>query len=311
MARLSTIRSVQLSVAAAVLFFLASTGSGTAQRFPIDPGATVRVSRPDSVGDPFWYTGSVVYAAQDRLMLAETDGDTLVVYNETLSLEVRRGQRAFGGVGGGVGFLLGALIAISTLTEDANEDPDKASFGPALTWGAAGAVAGALIGSLIRLPRWEKVALQNGEIAMAPLEEPRGGPEFSLSRAVRWTQFEPTAADFQAFFDAHREELHPLEGIWMRTGTHFGIAIVRVPERDDTYAAYRLRPDIGPSHPSADGLMLFALTPGSSDETDWRFQIARESPRRFKATLGIGVLRLEYPGGAVDQWERRFPTEAR
>ncbi len=93
----------------------------------------------------------------------------------------------------------------------------------------------------------------------------------------------------------------------MRSGTHLGIAIVRVEGRDETYAAYRLRPDIGPSHPSDDGMMLLALTRVTGGAHGWRFQIAQSSPRKFSASLEDGILRLEYPGGTVDQWERWFP----
>jgi hypothetical protein len=240
-------------------------------------------------------------------MLAETEDDPLVLYNEALSLQVRRGDRAMTGVGGGIGLLIGAATALSGLVETNREDPDNVSFEPTIVGGVIGAVVGALVGSRIKIPRWEEVPLEGGEIAVAPLDESGTQTEFSLSRAVRWTQFEPTAAGFHAFFKAHEQDLHPAEGIWFRTGTHFGVAIVRVVDRTDTYAAFRLRPDVGASHPSADGLMLFALTPGTRDETDWRFQIAQSSPRRYQATLDFGLLRLEYPGGAIDQWEKRYP----
>ncbi len=278
-----------------------------AQQLPITSGSTVRVSRPDSVGQPFWSTGRVVYASRDRLLMAETEDNPLVRYNEALRLQVRRGERAMTGVGGGIGFLVGAIVGASALTETNREDPDKVSFEPTIVGGAVGALVGALIGSRVRIPRWEEVPLDEGQIAIAPLDESGAQTEFSLSRTVRWTQFDPTAADFQAFFEAHAGNLHPTEGIWVRTGTQFGIAIVRVVGREDTYAAYRLRPDVGRSHPSTDGVMLFALTPGGENETDWRFQIAQQSPRRYNATLEYGLLRLEYPGGGIDEWEWWFP----
>lgn len=285
----------------------AATPAVFTQQLPITRGSTVRVSRPDSIGQPFWAVGRVVYASRDRLMLAETEGDPLVRYNETLSLHVRRGERAMTGVGGGIGFGVGALAGIVSLRSARRDDPNKPSFERAIVGGVIGGVVGALIGSRIRLPRWKEVQLEQGQIAVAPLDKAGAREDFSLSRTVRWTRFAPTAADFQAFFEAHIEDLHPAEGIWVRTGTQFGIAIVRVPERDHTFAAYRIRPDVGPGHPSSDGVMLFALTPGSADETDWRFQVARSSPRRYKAMMELGLLRLEYPGGVIDQWERWFP----
>jgi hypothetical protein len=93
-----------------------------------------------------------------------------------------------------------------------------------------------------------------------------------------------------------------------RTGTQDGIAIVRVVGREEeTFAAYQVRPTVGAGYPAADGVMIFALTPANGEENDWRFQIARASPRKYKATMEFGVLRLEYPDGAVDQWDRWFP----
>ncbi len=306
MSRVSSLGFAKCLTALFVLAF-APDSIGHAQQLPITPGSTVRVSRADSAGQPFWSTGRVVYASRDRLLLAETDGDPLVRYNEALRLEVRRGERAMTGVVGGIGFGIGALTGVAALRAANRDDPDKPSFEPAIVGGVVGAVIGALVGSRIRIPRWEEVPLEDGQIAIAPLDETGTQTDFSLSRTVRWAQFEPTAADFQAFFHAHADNLHSVEGIWVRTGTQYGIAIVRVAGRDETFAAYRLRPDVGASHPSVDGVMLFALTPGGDDETDWRFQVARSSPRRHKATLDFGILRLEYPGGGIDQLERWFP----
>ena len=285
-------------------------GFAEAQRVPVTSGSIVRVSRPDSAGQPYWSTGRVVYASRDQLLLDRPDVEQpLIRYNEVFSLQVRRGERTLSAPLGGLGMGIGAIVGMKSLkAAESRSARDGASFGPTIVGGVVGGVIGAIVGRLIRSTSWEEVPLQDGQIAVAPLDESGTQTEFSLSRTVRWTRFEPTTANFQAFFEAHSSALNPVEGIWVRTGTHLGIVIVRVEEREETYAAYRLRPDIGPSHPSDDGLMIFALTPGSDDESDWRFQIARESPRKHKATVVSGVLRLEYPGGAVDQWDRWFPN---
>ncbi len=190
-------------------------GFADAQRLPVTTGATIRVSRPDSAGQPFWASGRVVYASRDRLLLAETEGDPLVRYNEALRLHVRRGERAMTGVGGGIGFGIGALMGVTALKSANRDDPDKPSFERTIVGGVVGAVIGALVGSRIRIPRWEEVPLQDGHLAAAPLDESGTDADFSLSRTVRWTRFEPTAADFQAFFEAHADNLHSAEGIWV------------------------------------------------------------------------------------------------
>ena len=298
--------AIRSTVAITLVLLAAASASLFAQELPLAHGATVRVSRADSSGDLFWDTGRVVFASRDRLLLANSDGDALVRYNEVLRLQIRRGERSMAGPGGGIGFIAGALVGLSSLT-DTREDRDGVSLGPTILGGAVGAAVGALVGGRIRIPRWEDVPMEDGHIAVAPLDEQGTQTEFSLSRTVRWNRFEPTSANFRAFFGEHAGDLHAMEGIWGRTGTFYGIAILRVAGRENTFAAYRIRPDVGASHPSADGVMLFALTPGSGGETDWRFQIARASPRRHSATMEFGILRLEYPGGAVDQWERWFP----
>jgi hypothetical protein len=290
-----------------VFLAFASNSNAHAQALPMTTGSTVRVSRSDSTGNPFWDEGRVVIASRDSMLMSGSNGDALVRYNEILGLQIRRGERSMAGMGGGVGFLLGAVTGVKLLA-DAHEDPDRdPSLGPIIVRGAIGAAVGALIGGRIRIKRWDDVPLEDGRFAVAPLDESGTQTEFSLSRAVRWTRFEPTTANFQAFLAEYAASLHPAEGIWVRTGTQLGIAIVRVAGHEDTYAAYWIRYDVGPGDPATDGLMIFALTPGSSGETDWRFQIAQSSPRKYEATLESGVLMLRYPGGTVDQWERLFP----
>jgi len=282
-----------------------------AQRIPIEAGVTVRLSRPDSSGQPFWSTGRVAYATRDGLLLEKPDAENeLISYNETLRLQLRRGERRMTAVGGGIGFIVGALVNMKSMKAAQSQmDPDKASLAPMIVGGVVGAAVGAFVGRWIRIPRWEEVELQEGQIVAAPLDESNTQLEFSLSRTVRWTAFEPTFADFQAFFEEHKENLDPVEGIWVRTGTHDGIAIVRVVGRDEeTYAAYQLREYRGPGRPREDGVLVFALTRANRNPDEWRFQIARTSRRRMIARIESAVLRLEYPGGDLDQWDKWFPN---
>ena len=282
-----------------------------AQRVPVTAGAMVRVSRPDSTGNPFWSTGRVAYATRDGLLLEQIEAENqLISYNEALRLQVRRGERGMTAAGAGLGFLAGTLFKLGTVkAADSQMDPNKASFGPVIVGGVVGAAIGAFVGHWIRITSWDDVPLQEGHILAAPLDESGTTMEFSLSRTVRWTAFEPTFDDFQAFFEEHKDNVDPVEGIWVRTGTHVGLAIVRVVGREEeTFAAYQLREYHGPGRPSQDGLLVFALTRNNGSASEWSFRLARTSRRRLTAHMEAGVLRLEYPGGRVDQWDRWYPN---
>ena len=68
-------------------FFFCFVPSGVVgQTLPVQRGATVRVMRVSDAEASVWSTGRVVYASRDSLLLAETDGDPLVRYNEALRL---------------------------------------------------------------------------------------------------------------------------------------------------------------------------------------------------------------------------------
>ncbi len=127
------------------------------QRSSVTRGAMVRVSRPDSVGQPVWSTKRVFNLSSDRLLLAETDRDPLVRLNEAIRLEVRRShtKSLLGGLFGlGFGSFAGWGVRRSV---GGQGDATAESIAGALVGGVAGAGIGALIGKRVRSAGWEAV----------------------------------------------------------------------------------------------------------------------------------------------------------
>ena len=167
---------------------------------------------------------------------------------------------------------------------------------------------GAILGSRIHRTTWHDVAIEQSARSIAPLSGTHTEPEFGLTRTVRWVSFEPTVADFEAFFLAHADSLDPVEGLWARHGTNVGIAIVRVNGTDtEQFAAYSLNQHPGRLRRPHDGVLLFVLN-RTDTEYEWEFQLARAATRRFNAEVFPDLIELEYPGGAIDTWEKLFPN---
>jgi hypothetical protein len=277
------------------------------QRFAVTHGATVRVSRPDSAGQPVWSTGRVVYVTNDRLLLAETDGDPLVRLNEAVRLQISRShsKSVFGGVlGFGIGALAGWQVGHSAGGET---NATAGSIAGALVGGIAGVGIGALIGNRIRSTSWEDVALEGGHIASVTPDETHTRPDVPLIGTYRWTQFDPTVANFQAFFEEQAQTLAPIEGIWARNIGRTAVAIVRVGGPDeDKYAAFTVVLPEGRPAQRGDGIMLFALEL-DRDGGRWFVRFPGRTARRFRANVDDTVLALEYAGGWWDNWEKLFP----
>lgn len=297
---------VQITVLT-VLFCCVTQSLVFGQQLPVPRGATVRVLRPNFEGASVWSEGRVVYASRDSLLLAETDSDPLVRFNESLRLQIRnrRSITAIGGMMGmAAGFTAGYHLAGTTA------DTDASTILKTVVGAALGGALGTFVGSRIRFDGWKDVPLEESQRSIAPLNEIHTRPEFSLSRTVRWALFKPTVADFEAFFLAHADSLDPVEGIWMREGTNVGIAIVRVIGTDEErYAAYTLmqRPDY--PRRREDGMLVFALGP-RSNPYEWYFQVPRTSHQKHRADLVEGVLDLVYPTGVVVRWEKLGPVTA-
>ncbi|MFQ6045752.1 MAG: hypothetical protein ACE5PT_05240 [Gemmatimonadales bacterium] len=266
----------------------------------------MRLERTDSAGQRVWVTGQVVEALRDGMVWTAPGANLTVRFDESTRLQVRRGRRAWTGVGAGLGLTVGVVLGIQTLRARQTElGEGQSSFGPALVRGSIGAVLGGLLGSLVRFPRWETIRLEDGRIPVAPLDERGTDMAFSLSRTLRWERFEPSEPDFHAFFAAHSDNLHRIEGIWTRSGTVLQVAIVRFPGRiPATYGAYRLKRYPERTRTTQDGVMLFALV--RLEDGAWELRFPR-SPRRYRADLQDDLLTLVLPDGSADRWDRFFP----
>jgi hypothetical protein len=274
------------------------------QQLPVPRGATVRVLRPNFEGASVWSEGRVVYASRDSLLLAETDSDPLVRFNESLRLQIRS-RRSMTAVGGIIG--LAAGLTAGYHLSGTTADNDGSTILKAVAGAFLGGALGTFVGSRIKMDGWKDVPLEETRRSIAPLNEIHTRPEFSLSRAVRWALFEPTVADFQAFFAAHADSLDPVEGIWVREGTNVGIAIVRVIGTDEEkFAAYTLMQRPGYPRMREDGMLVFALG-RRSGPYDWYFQVPRTSRQQHRADMIEGVLDLFYPTGVVVRWEKLGP----
>ncbi len=305
MNRRSLFRFVQVAAIVVVLCCV-TQGPVSGQQLPVPRGAMVRVLRPNFEGASVWSQGRVVYASRDSLLLAETDGDPLVRFNESLRLQIRN-QRSLPGVGGAIGMAAG--IAVGWQLPATSAENNTTTILTATVGGLLGGAVGALLGSRIHINSWKDVPLEENRRAIAALNEVHTQPGFSLSRMVRWTLFKPTVADFQAFFAAHADSLEPIEGIWVRQGTSVGIAIVRVVgTEEERFAAYTLMQRPGWPRRREDGIMVFALGQSGSDH-EWYFQEPRTSRKRHRAEMVEGVLDLVYPTGVVVRWEKLGPFE--
>lgn len=284
--------------------------SASGQNSTILRGQTVRVNRPDSTGQAVWSTGRVVYASSDRLLLAETDGDPLVRFNEALRLQIQR-SHSKSWLGGVLGFGVGAFGGWQIgNTVGGQTDETTGSVIGALFGGFAGAALGTLVGDRIRSTRWEEVDLEGGRITSSSLDTPHTGPDVPRFGSYQWTEFDPTAANFQAFFRRHEQDLHPVEGIWARHASRMRVAIVRVGgPNEDNFAAFTIVHPPGRPQRRDDGVMLFALElyadGDGGDKLYVRFPGG--SPTRFRARADEWMLELEYPNGWWDRWEKMFP----
>jgi len=305
MNRPSVVGFVQVATLATVMC-LAMHFSVSGQQLPVPRGATVRVLRPNFDGASLWSEGRVVYASRDSLLLAETDTDPLVRFNESLRVQIRN-RRSLIGIGAAVGMVAGVTAGWQLAGTTANNG--KTTILAAVAGGFLGGALGSFIGSRIHVNRWQEVPLEETRRSIAPLNETNTQPEFTLSRTVRWTRFEPTVADFQAFFAAHADSLDPIEGLWVRQGTNVGIAIVRVVgAEEEKFAAYTLMQRPGWPRRRGDGMLVFAIGRTES-EYEWYFQVPRTSRKRHRAEMIEGVLDLIYPTGAVVRWEKLGPVE--
>jgi hypothetical protein len=137
---------------------------------PIDPGARVRVSTSSAADERIVGT---LAALQSEALVVDVEGHsepvTLPVASVT-RLEVSTGRKSKTATGAGIGFGIGAAAG-TVLALMFCSDPDNAcgagSFlGGSVLLGLPGAGVGALIGSGIKVERWETVPLDRIRVGL-------------------------------------------------------------------------------------------------------------------------------------------------
>ncbi len=322
-------------VSVVTLISLWPAGIG-AQRLPFAKGDTVRVARTDSSGIGEWTTGWVVVATREYLLMGAGSADPLVRFDEPIRLQVRhrsRTNRTLGTLLGlGVGAISGATYLRSTFDHlDTPTSQAQSTVVGTLAYGAVGAVIGMLVGGQFKHTEWEEVSFVHGRIPAAPLTDPAATPLVSPSRVIRWTRFEPTAEDFQSFFEAHSDSLLPLEGIWELLGVGTRVAIVRDDRLSGVdYLGYRITTRL--KRTPIDGDVVMVLSDFERDGSFWMqlprgtapltmpvlessgsFSIAAHREyieRRYSAHFTPGSIRLRIAGDLMQRWDRVSPEPA-
>ncbi len=163
-----------------------------AQHTLVTPGARVRVSAPTVAERPL--LGTVVALEVDTLIVdARGYAHPLALPLASLAwLEVSRGQKSRTLKGAGIGFLVGGAAGLATAAivcaiagDCAADDPYTglvyAVFG--VLGAGVGALTGAIIGSTIKVDRWEAVPLDRIRVSLTPTAP--GGVGVTVH--VRWS----------------------------------------------------------------------------------------------------------------------------
>jgi hypothetical protein len=301
-----------------------------AQRIPFVAGDIARAAWPDSAGQSTWLTGPITFASRDSLLLDVNGANRPVRFNEATRLQIRRGQRGHSALVGALGFFAGAGLGVRAAHPPEGSD-DDATFGPMVGYAALGAIAGALLGKFLQVPRWEEIRITGNALAVAELSDPEARPIPTLGKTTRWTRFEPTGEDFEAFFNAHAESMYDLEGIWRTTGTllqafyaHSGflellelasgtgglpirVALVRDARLEGpSLGAFLIKEPGDRLRLTSRGLLFFVLTPAAGED-DWAVQFTGGSPRRYEVNVEGEMLWMLFPDGYILRWEKEFP----
>ncbi|NIN73076.1 MAG: hypothetical protein GTO46_14345 [Gemmatimonadetes bacterium] len=161
-----------------ILTLAAPTTLIAQQEPPVQAGDRVRVTAPTI--DPDMLVGTLVSLRADTCVLKVDDLWLPLALPRTsvTKLEVQRGRKSKAGLGAGVGFVTGAVIggllgsywgqeSCGWMEIPCIKKPAATVLG-ALGFGLAGAGIGALVGSRIRVDRWEEVPLDQLRITLLP-----------------------------------------------------------------------------------------------------------------------------------------------
>lgn len=280
------------------------------QQLPIYRGAEVRVYENRYGG---WLRGEVQLATRDSINLLEPGSvvPRAIVFEEGMRLEVRRKSQSGPMIGGVVGLLLGSLSGALFVSPAL---PDRVEPGLVVaTGGVIGLVAGALVGREFGPARWELIPLEGGRIEPARLTV-TASESRSWTSVERWTRFPASEADFAMFFDAHRDSLLPVEGLWTPRGGVIGERIEGRPVkrmvviRDGGYEGFPFVGVYVSRHIPTwqDGIIMLAL----SEPDDQGIMELRHVGPLLQRTRPIfvrqdgNILTLVEPDGRLALWEK-------
>jgi len=188
--------------AAAVLALVPGLAASAQERDrALDPGTRIRLTIPCASPSPSMapagpgtcrIEGSLARMSGDTVALTTAGSPSRHALNAVRRLEVSRGRRSYWLVGAGAGLLVGGGVTYAVLhtggstalcDRSANQDAIGSGECLALTAGGAlvGAGLGALVGSLIRTERWERVPLDRLRVGLGPA--PRPGMSLAVALA--------------------------------------------------------------------------------------------------------------------------------
>jgi len=144
---------------------VASSTSIIAQEQALQPGQRVRVTVPS------------LDLSKHQDTFQRVAGDTLVLSSAGYALpdvtrfDVYAGRKSHLWLGAGIGLLAGAITGAVTWTSIGDcgfVDDSECRFYGSLLFGGVGAVAGGVVGLLIKTDRWEEVPLDRLRLSIAP-----------------------------------------------------------------------------------------------------------------------------------------------
>jgi hypothetical protein len=201
----------------ALWFVVTLAPSVHAQRIPVEPGYTVRIAPAEASDPPAWRVGTVLDVTRQRALLRSADPltDTVAVpFNGSVRVQVRSRSNHTtllgAGLGAGLGGALGATVLSSAF--DRAWANSRGVVAEVAGFGFLGLLLGAGIGFFTQPVGWAEIPIPSGGWRIAPLSRPAEPAGFGTTE--RWCEFEPTAADFGAFFWTWRDSLHAVEGVW-------------------------------------------------------------------------------------------------
>jgi hypothetical protein len=281
-----------------------------AQQPIIYEGARVRITWTEPAD---WLHGTIATPSSRELGIQadEADEDTRIVLDERTRLQIHRGRVSNVVPGLVIGGVVGAALVTAFFSGDfGNEGTFFATSQAAFTGGLTGVAVGTVI-SYFGLGEdvWEEVDVLNGRVVFPPLESPPSSLRNASVRArILWDRFIPKEPSFISFFQEHRRNLSPIEGLFVRKEGFGRFAIVR----DSMFAELRyvminLEPPTTQSQYEFGQIMGGLNLDPITNEYEVRYvDDSNRSPS--KMTINGDELVVEQKNGQISRWEKRSPV---